>query len=149
MAEIRYAESIEIGVPPEAVFDYRLDFTTLPDYNPNVSNLKRTDGRSEPGVGAEYTFDLTLPGAPEPMENPIRVTEATRPSRIVFDTGPGYMATEDCLFTPVGAGGTAVEFAYTISFPGDVDEATSKLIETSGREQARIELENMKKILEG
>ena len=83
------------------------------------------------------------------MANPIRVVEATRPSRIVFDTGPGFMAREDCTFSPVGAGGTAVEFAYTISFPGDVDDATAAAIRASGGEQARIELENMKKILEG
>jgi hypothetical protein len=59
------------------------------------------------------------------------------------------MAQENCTFAPVGAGGTAVEFAYTISFPGDVDDDARKLIESSGREQARLELENMKKILEG
>ena len=52
MADIRYAETIDIAVPPERVFDYRLDFTTLPDYNPGVSNLRRTDGGTEPGAGA-------------------------------------------------------------------------------------------------
>lgn len=148
MAEVRYAESVEIAVSPEVVYDYRINFTTLPDYNPNVSNLRRTDAGNAPGAGAEYLFDLTLGGGP-PMENPIRVVEATRPSRIVFDTGPGYMAREDCTFSPVGAGGTAVEFAYTISFPGDVDDDARSLIENSGREQARMELDNMKKILEG
>jgi uncharacterized protein YndB with AHSA1/START domain len=148
VAEVRYSESIEIAVPPEVVYDYRLDFTTLPDYNPNVSNLRRVDHGIDPGPGADYLFDLTLPGAP-PMENPLRVVEATRPSRIVFDTGPGFMASENCTFAPVGAGGTAVEFAYTISFPGDIDDETRSLIENSGREQARLELENMKKILEG
>jgi hypothetical protein len=148
VAEVNYSESIEIAVAPEQVYDYRLDFGNLPDYNPNVSNLQRVDGGDTLGAGAEYTFDLTLPGAPA-MENPLRVVEAKRPSRILFDTGPGFMASEDCTFSPVGAGGTAVSFAYTISFPGEIDDATRSFIENSGREQARLELENMKKILEG
>lgn len=140
MAEVRYSESIEIAATPERIYDYRLDFATLPEYNPNVTNLRAT------GDG-EYVFDLTLPGAP-PMENPLRVVEATRPSRIVFDTGPGYMAREDCTFTPSG-GGTRVTFEYTLTFPGAIDETTAALLSSSGAEQARLELENLKKLLEG
>ncbi|MGH2830058.1 MAG: SRPBCC family protein [Actinomycetota bacterium] len=145
MGEIRYTEAIEIAAAPEEIFDYRIDFTTLPEYNPTVSNIRRTDGGSVAGAGAEYLFDLSMGGATAEM--PIRVTLAERPGRIVFDTGPGYMATEDCTFTPAGPG-TRVEFAYTLTFPTEVDDATAQMVEASGREQARTELEHMKKILE-
>ena len=61
MAEVRYAEELEIEAPGEQLFAYRLDFENLPTYNPNVSNLRRVDGGSEPGPGAVYRFDITMP----------------------------------------------------------------------------------------
>ena len=52
----------DIAAPPERVYEHRLDFTQLPLINPNVSNLERTDGSAEPGVGAAYKFDTTIEG---------------------------------------------------------------------------------------
>ena len=146
MAEINYTEAVDIAAPVERVYDYRLDFTNLPDYNPSVSNFRQTAGEG-PGVGAEYVFDLEIaPGAP-PMESPIKVTTAERPSRIVFDTGPGFMATEDCTFRADGDL-THVEFAYVVRIPGDIDDATRDAIVAQGSGQARTELDHMKKALE-
>jgi hypothetical protein len=147
MAEVRFAETIDIAADVDRVYDYRLDFTNLPEYNPTVSNLRRV-GAGALGAGAEYEFDLLMEGAPEPMQTPLRVTIAERPARIVFETGPGYMATEDCSFAAVETG-TRVTFAYTLAFPGEIDDATSEMIAAPGRAQARMELENMKKVLEG
>lgn len=147
MAEIRYTETAVIAALPETVFDYRLDFENLPDYNPHVSNLRRVDGGHEPGPGAEYLFDLTLPGAGT-IESPMRVLEMLKPSFIVLETGPGYIAREMCRFTRV-AGGTRVELDLTLAFPGEVDDATTKALETQGREQLRLELDLMRKRLEG
>lgn len=146
MAEIRYAESIEIAVSPADAFAYRLDFTTLPAYNPHVSNLRQTVG-SEPGAGAEYTFDLSLPGAPEPLDTPIRVLEADAPGRIVIETGPGYMARETCTFEPAGDG-VRIGFDTVLTFPTEIPDDAAQMIEASGREQARLELDLMKKIME-
>jgi len=148
MAEITYTEAIDIAAPPESVFDYRLDFTTLPAYNPHVTNLRRTDHGSEPGPGAQYLFDLSLPGAPGPMETPLRVLQADRPGTVVIETGPDFMALETCRFSAT-PDGTHVGFETTLRFPGDIDEDSAKAIEASGREQAHIELDLMKKILEG
>lgn len=145
--EIRYAESIDVAAPLEVCFDYRLDFTTLSAYNPHVTNVRQTR-LSEPGQGAEYLFDLTMPGAQEPMETPLRVTEAHRPSRVVFETGPGFMAREICTFDPAGSG-TRITFDTILTFPGEVPEDGARAVEAQGREQARTELELMKKILEG
>ena len=48
MAEVTYSDEEDIQAPPETVFDYRLDYEkNLPQYNPNVSNMKRTDGGDE------------------------------------------------------------------------------------------------------
>jgi uncharacterized membrane protein len=146
VAEIRAAETAEIAAPIERVYGYRLDFTNLPSYNPNVTNLRRVDAGSEPGAGAEYLFDLALPGI-EPMESPLRVIEAVAPTRIVFETGPGYMAREVCVFTSKGDV-THAEFELTLTMPGEVDDATRELFEGNTREQARMELDLIKKALE-
>src|SRR6266487_548009 len=85
--ELTYSESGEIGAPIEDVFNYRLDFITLADYNPNVTNIKRTnDGENTLGAGANYVYDLTLPGW-DPMEGFLKVVGVDRPNEIVTDTG--------------------------------------------------------------
>lgn len=148
MAEVTIAEGIEIAAPPDDVYDYRLDFTNLPAYNPHVSNVRRTDAGDELGAGAEYTFDLELPGAPEPMETPLRVLDAERPSLVTLETGPGFMARETCTFDPTEAG-TRVIFEQTITLEGEIPEDALKAVGDSAGEQARLELELMKKNLEG
>lgn len=146
MAEVRYVEEGVIAAPVEQVFDYRCDIANLPDYNPNVTNLRRTDTGADAGPGAEYLFDLDINGYT--LETPLRVLEVTRPSRFVFETGPAYMARETCSFegTPDG---TRVVFDTTLTIDGDLDEQTAAQLAASGSEQVRIELENMRKILEG
>ena len=145
MAEVRYVEEGVIAAPVEQVFDYRLDLLRLPDYNPNVSTIRRTDGGEEPGPEAEYVFELSIQGFT--MEMPMRVVAAERPVRIVLETGPGYMARETCSFEGI-PDGTRVVFDTSLTVEGDVDEATAKRLSDSGSEQVRLELENMRRILE-
>jgi Polyketide cyclase / dehydrase and lipid transport len=149
MPELGFAEDVKIGAPIEAVYAYRLDFTRLPDYNPNVSNLRRIDGGSDLGVGAEYSFDAWIEemgGAAMPQT--LKVIEAESPTRIVFEVGPWY-AREICTFEPDG-GGTHVVFAYATYVPDELDNEEGRaLIEQSGRRQARLELDLIKENLEG
>lgn len=144
---LSYTEGADIGAPIERIFDYRLDYLTLAEYNPNVSNVRRTDGGSEPGAGAAYRFDLTIPGMGQ-MESIIRVKEVDRPRRIVQDSGTDYMvANEICTFGPLPGGGTRVEFTVELDLPDDAKDGLG-FLEQSGREQLRIELHTLKKILE-
>jgi len=148
--ELGFAEDIEIGAPVEAVCAYRLDFAHLPDYNPNVSNLKRTDAGTDPGAGAEYSFDISIEEmGGQSMPQTLKVIEAEPPSRIVFEVGPWY-AREICTFEPRTDGGTHAVFAYATYVPDELDNEEGRaLIEQSGRRQARLELELIKKNLEG
>ncbi|MCA1833398.1 MAG: SRPBCC family protein [Actinomycetota bacterium] len=147
MAELHGSESAEIAATVEDVFSYRLDFMNLPAYNPSVTNMRRTDAGTEPGPGAEYLFDLRLPGTDTPMETPLRVLEADAPKRIVFETGPGFMAREVCTFESNGIK-TRAKFEITLTFPGDLDDPTKTMMEQSTQEQASVELELIKKALE-
>jgi hypothetical protein len=145
VAEISYNESIDIAVAPDVAWAYRLDYANLPEYSPIVSNLVRIDGDGEPGVGATYTFTNSTDYGSFPTK--LWVTEAERPSLIVHQIESGLPASEVCTFDPID-GGTRVTFAVTVIIPDDVDEAGRSFIEDSGRKPVRMELENIKKVLE-
>ena len=88
-----YGETIEINAPIEAIYDYRLDFVKLATYNSHVTNIARTvDGEGGLGKGAEYVFDLALPGWEAGMKAFLKVIDTDRPSTIVTDTGTDALA---------------------------------------------------------
>jgi uncharacterized protein YndB with AHSA1/START domain len=147
--EITYAETVDVAAPLEKVFDYRLDFMNLADYMPRVKNVRRVDGGTAPGVGAEYRFDLTMPEAGQ-MEAFIKILEVDRPSRIVFDTGSadtGMGGTETSAFTPLSEGSTRVEFSIAIQLPDEAKDGVD-LLKKSGQEAFRLELDELAKAFE-
>lgn len=146
MREIRYRESVDIAVPPEEAWRYRLNFGHLPDVNPSVSNLRRTDGGAEPGVGASYTFDLASSMGPRVCT--LTVVEAVPHSRIVNEMEAGMRAREVCTFEPAGDGGTHMEFEVTVFVPDEAPDDLGPQIEGSGRAQIRLEMDMMRKALE-
>jgi hypothetical protein len=82
------------------------------------------------------------------MPQTLKVIEAESPTRIVFEVGPWY-AREICTFESADAGGTHVVFAYATYVPDELDNEEGRaLIEQSGRRQARLELDAIKKHLE-
>jgi hypothetical protein len=146
--EVRYVEEEHIAAEPQAVFDYRLDYEhNLPQYNPAVSKMQRTDEGDQLGPGAQYAFEVDIPNMGS-MPTTLTVLEAGSPSRIVNEMGSGLIkAREECTFTP-SEGGTLVTFEVTLTFPDEM-AGIAEMAEKSGREQVRGELELMKKQLEG
>ena len=145
--EVSYAESIDVAAPIDKVFAHRLDFLNLPDYMAQASGIRRRDGGTEPGPGADYAFDVTIPGMGA-MEAYIKVLEVDAPHRIVFDTGSSGMGgREVSTFTELPDGGTHVEFAFSMSLPDEAAEGVS-FVEDSGRSSFRGELEGLKKFFE-
>lgn len=146
--EVAYAESIDVGAPVGKVFAHRLDFLNLPGYMSQASNIQRVDGGSEPGPGAEYRFDLTIPGMGA-MEAYIKVLDTEPPHRIVFDTGSSGMGgREVSTFSELPHGRTHVEFAFSMSLPDEAAEGVG-FVEESGRSSFRGELEGLKRFFEG
>jgi len=145
--EVAYAESIDVAAPIDKIFAHRLEFMNLPDYMNQASGIRRTDGGTEPGPGADYAFDLTIPGMGA-MEAYIKVLEVDAPYRIVFDTGSSGMGgREVSTFTELPDGGTHVEFAFSMSLPDEAAEGVS-FVEDSGRSSFRGELEGLKRFFE-
>lgn len=145
--EVTYGESIDIDAPIEKVFAHRLDFMNLPGYMEQCSNIRRVDGGTEVGPGAEYRFDLEIGGMGQ-MEAFIRVTEIDAPKRIVFATGSDQLGgTETSTFTELPGGGTHVEFDLVLPLPDEAKDGI-EFIETSGRTSFRTELIGLKQLLE-
>ena len=147
--ELGYAEEAVVDAPPEAVYAYRLDFEkNLPDYNPNVSTMRRTDGVKELGAGATYEFEVSMPEMGGTLPATLHVIEALELSRIVNETVSGvFLAREVVTFVPTDEG-TRVRFDVTVTFPDEMAEV-APIAEQSGRDQVRLELDHMKKHLEG
>lgn len=142
--EVAYAESVDVPAPIEKVFAHRLEFMNLPSYMDQASNMRRIDAGGEPGAGADYRFDISIPGLGE-MEAYITVIEADPPHRIVFDTGSAGMGgREVSTFTELPDGGTHVEFAFAISLPDEAKDGVA-FIEESGRTSFRNELQGLRR----
>ena len=147
--ETTYSESEIIRAPIEAIFDYRLDFARMADYNANVTNIRLTkEGTDRIGAGAGYLFDLQLPGW-DPMEGFLEVVEVERPVRIVTRTGAIDLAGREVnSFEPLDDGSVRFTITLSMTLPDEAKEGIDWM-EKSGRDQYRIELEAIKKILEG
>jgi uncharacterized protein YndB with AHSA1/START domain len=148
MVVFEIVESIEIAAPPEPVWRYRLDYTTLLEYNPYVSGLKRVDDGEELGVGAQYRFQVAMPGGA--YESLLTVVEAAAARRIVndIDASDGSAAREVVTLIPTERG-TRLEIAMRVQPPDDVDTDTRAATIDGGRALLQLELDNIKRAVEG
>lgn len=144
--EVRYTESGTVEASLEAAYDLRVDFARLGDYNPNVSNLRRTDGGDASGPGAVYAFDVTMPDMGGTVSSVLTVLVAERPAWVSTRTDSGvFSALEDVRFEPEG-GSTRITFDVVVEVPDDM-EAIAPIVDSTGREQVRLELDHMAKVL--
>ena len=145
-----YGETIEINAPIEAIYDYRLDFVKLATYNSHVTNISRTvDGEGGLGKGAEYVFDLALPGWEAGMKAFLRVIETDKPNRIVTDTGTDALAGREVnTFEQLPSGAVRFTIQFSIDLPDEAKDGV-EFIEKSGRDEYKIEQAAIKKALEG
>ena len=111
-----YTETTEIAAPIERVFEYRLDFTNLPSYNPDVPACAPR-GDTPAGEGCVYDFLLRYPGRHMRSEV-LTVVAAEYPRLIVIELDALMNATETCHFEARGPGRTFVVFEADVEIPG-------------------------------
>ena len=133
------------------VFRFRLDLTTLPRYNPDVTDVRLVAGEAlKPG--ATYTFRLRVtPGWT--TTSTLRVTEVDAPSRVGFAIESIMNARETCTFavtTVSGAPATELTFATEVpSIRGPLAGLVDRLFVIPNlKKQTLRELELMKRCLE-
>jgi hypothetical protein len=148
--------SASFSVPAETVWRYRLDFSNLPEYNPDVSDVTRT-GDGDPGgvggvlgPGARYSFQLAdarAPGGSQGVE--LWLVDAVEPTLVSAGMAGGHEAYEEFVVRP-GDGGEGCEATLTlwVALPSDLPDDVRAAAATGSLEQIAKELRLMKDILE-
>jgi Polyketide cyclase / dehydrase and lipid transport len=144
-------------VPAAVVWQYRLDFINLPEYNPDVSGVIRV-AEGDPsgpwgvlGPGARYTFRLADPrqsGASQPVELwPVTVEEPTLVAAAMTGASDAY---EEFTVRSTGEGGCEATLTLWVTLPPEfADNQTAKAASAaSGYAQISKELRLMKAVLE-
>jgi hypothetical protein len=149
--------SASFSVPAETVWRYRLDFSNLPEYNPDVSGVTRTVDGDPGGVGgvlgagARYSFQLAdarAPGGSQGVE--LWLVDAVEPTLVSAGMVGGTEAYEEFVVRPGGAGGDGCEATLTlwVALPSDLPDDVRAAAAAGSLEQIAKELRLMKEILE-
>jgi hypothetical protein len=147
------------AVPASVVWRYRLDFTNLPEYNPDVSAVVRV-AEGDPsgpwgviGPGARYTFSLAdarQRGTSQPVSVelwPVAVEEPTMVAAAMAGASDAY---EEFVVRPTGRAGCEATLTLWVTLPPGFadDEAAVAATAASGLAQISKELRLMRAVLE-
>jgi hypothetical protein len=147
--------SATFEVPAEVVWSYRLDFSNLPEYNPDVSEVARVaDGDADHmggscGVGARYTFGLAdprRPGSTQPVE--LWAEQVVEPTLVAAGMAGGNEAYEEFVVTPTDGGGCSATLTLWVMLPEGLSDDMRSAAAAGSLEQISKELRLMKEILE-
>ena len=141
-------------VTPQDVWRYRLDFTNLPEYNPDVSDVARVQEGAEDGVGgvlgpgARYTFrlaDALQEGVSHPVE--LWLLEVVEPSLVAVGMAGGSEAYEEFVVQADGSGCEAT-LTLWVTLPEGLPDDVVAAAAAGSLEQIRKEVRLMKEVLE-
>jgi hypothetical protein len=147
--------SATFSVPADEVWSYRLDFSNLPEYNPDVSGVERVaDGSAGAvggacGVGARYTFGLAdprQPGKTQPVE--LWAERVESPSLVAAGMAGGTEAYEEFVVTPSDDGGCSAVLTLWVMLPDGLSDEMRAAAAAGSLEQISKELRLMKEVLE-
>ncbi len=140
------------------VWLYRLDFTNLPEYNPDVSGVERvragtgttSDGAGGIlGPGARYTFglaDAAQAGGSHPVE--LWVVEAVEPTLVAAGMDGGTGAYEEFVVRDLDGGGCEATLSLWVTLPDGLADDVLAAAAGGSLEQIRKEVRLMKAVLE-
>jgi hypothetical protein len=143
------------AVPADVVWGYRLDFSNLPEYNPDVSDVQRvTDGDAGAvggvhGPGARYAFTLAdplNPGRGHPIE--LWIEEAARPTLVAAGMKGATEAYEEFAVRARDDGGSEATLTLWVTLPEGLDDEMVAAAAAGSQEQISKEMRLMKENLE-
>lgn len=143
------------SVPAETVWQYRLDFSNLPEYNPDVSNVTRTQegqsirGGGTNGPGTRYSFTMAGPQdqASQPVE--LWIIDAVHPTMVAAGMKGGSEAYEEFVILPKGEDACEATLMLWILLPDGLGDDVVAAAAASGLAQIEKEMRLMKEALEG
>ncbi len=137
------------------VWLYRLDFSNLPEYNPDVSGVERVregDGDGVGGIlgpGARYAFrlaDARQAGVSHPVE--LWLEDATEPTLVAAGMDGGSQAYEEFVVRPLDAGGCEATLTLWVTLPEGLADDLVAAAAAGSLEQISKEVRLMKQVLE-
>jgi hypothetical protein len=143
------------SVPADSVWRYRLDFSNLPEYNPDVSGVERIEEGETSGVGgalgpgARYGFrlaDARQPGTSNAVE--LWIVEAEEPTLVTAGMDGGSEAYEEFVVHPLDDGGCEATLTLWLMLPDGLDERVQAAAAAGALEQIEKEVRLMKEVLE-
>lgn len=150
MSELAAVEQVEIAAPLAEVWAYRLDFTNLPEYNPDVSGVERVaDGSGDggaAGAGACDAFNLATEHGSHPVT--LTTTGAVKDREVAATMKGGMSANEVFVVEPAGTGRCRATLSLWIDLPARLAADTALELLAGGRRQIRGELDAMQAVLE-
>jgi Polyketide cyclase / dehydrase and lipid transport len=144
--------SATFTVPAEKVWAYRLDFANLPEYNPDVTGVRRVadgTGHDAHGAGARYTFGLAdprRPGSHAPIE--LWTVEAVAPTLVAAGMSGGSDAYEEFVVRPLDDGGCEATLTLWVTLPDGLAEDVRAAAAAGSLDSISKELRLMKQVLE-
>jgi hypothetical protein len=141
------------GVPAADVWAYRLDFTNLSEYNPDVSGIERVaDGTGvggRCGPGARYTFHLAdprRPGESQPVE--LWMEDAVEPTLVTAGMRGGNEAYEE-FEVRTHEHGCEATLTLWVTLPAGLPDRLLEAAAAGSFDQINKELILMQAVLEG
>jgi hypothetical protein len=144
------------SVPAEAVWRYRLDFSNLSEYNPDVSDVERIAEGAPDAVGgalgpvARYAFglaDARRPGTSHRVE--LWIVEVEEPTLVTAGMSGASDAYEEFVVTPLDAGRCEATLNLWLLLPDGIDERVLAAAAAGALAQIEKEVRLMKEVLEG
>ncbi len=144
------------AVPAAEVWRYRLDFTNLPEYNPDVSGVARV-AEGDPdatggvlGLGARYTFSLADPRHQHGQSQPIELwpVTAVEPTLVAAAMSGANDAYEEFTVRPTGAGTCEATLTLWVTLPPGLPDDVVAASAAGGLAQISKELRLMRAVLE-
>lgn len=152
MGDLAADESQHFDAPASEVWRYRLDFSNLPAYNPQVTEITRvTAGKGAGGdAGAGAVYHLTLQTAHGSHPVTMTVTGVEEDTVVEAIMVGAMSANERFVVTPHADGaGCIAELKLWLELPEGAEGDVATALLAGGREQIRLELDGMKAQIDG
>lgn len=112
----RYTTTVNSPHPPEVVFDAMADFTTVADWDPNVSASERIEGDGPVGLGAKFKVLNSFFGRKQTLY--YEIVEFERPDRFVIEAVDAAFTSTDTITVVADGEGSAMTYDAVITLSG-------------------------------
>ena len=113
--------TVTTATPPDRVWDFLSDFTTVTQWDPNTPDCRLVEGEGD--VGSVYAINSVFRNRTTHLEYTVR-TRVPREHLVLHGENRTVSVVEDMTFTATDDGGTTVTYRADFTFHGAARLAT-------------------------